>query len=81
MPCDLCSHPEIKTVVSSHAMRHAAQKGFNPVTAGLVPEKLARLTPLDFTTEWKQQALNGLLSHANWRLCATCVPKVMPFLS
>lgn len=73
MPCDICSDPNANNTVTAQTMKHAIETGFNPFTAGLIPVELAKLAHADSPGEWKRQALDGLLSHSNWKLCSDCL--------
>jgi len=72
MPCDICSASPSESIVAPTAMSGAIQKGFNPFRLGLVPPALARLATPDYPAKWEKQAIDGILSHSDWTLCATC---------
>jgi len=76
MPCDICSAPHATNIVTAKTMSRAARLGFNPLTEGLIPAKLAILATPDSAEEWTHQAIAGLLSHRDWNLCDTCRKRI-----
>lgn len=72
MPCDICSNRDSESILPAKTMQSSVARGFNPFTAGLIPERLARLAHADSAEEWTQQTLNGLLAKSDWKLCKTC---------
>lgn len=81
MPCDICSAPNAESIIRPEAMSGAVKKGFNPFRLELIPPSLGRLATPDYPDKWSRQAIDGMLSHSPWVLCATCLPKLKPYLA
>jgi len=80
MPCDVCDSSPADCIIKPEIMSLAVKQGFNPFALGMIPARLARLATPDYPAKWRLQAMNGILSHSDWILCDTCMPKLRPFL-
>lgn len=81
MPCDVCNAPQADAVIKPGIMSRAVKRGFNPFSLGMIPPALLRLATPDYPAKWGRQAIDGLLSRSEWRVCDTCLPKLTPYLN
>lgn len=73
MRCDICDAPEVVLNVHPEMMKQAIQRGFNPITLGLIPAHLAALADSGSAARWEQSAIYGATSHTGWAVCADCL--------
>ena len=71
--CDICGKTEIGTKISPDGLRKAVDKGFDPVSLGLIPWAPDRARALEVFH------LTVIESPTDWNLCATCLHALEPF--
>jgi hypothetical protein len=78
--CDICGHLGDHKVVLAKSIAQAVQKGFNPYSAGLIPDMLQSLGLGTAYDAWRVSATEGHLSKADWHICENCMLTLHPFL-
>lgn len=79
--CDICNAAGLGTIIKAADMSRAVRGGFNPFKEGLTPDVLQvmGLGGSQYDT-WREVALDGPASLTDWNVCATCLPRLQPYL-